>query len=68
MLYGEMAYKDLVLLLQEALRYNQGDIVEIDRDLAEQLVSSMQTLVALHDVAAKTDNRSSQHHNQLDLF
>lgn len=68
MLYGHLTYRDLQLLLQEALRHNQGDVVEIDRDLAEQLVSSIETLVALKDVAAKADDRPRQHQDQLDLF
>jgi len=68
MLYGHLTYRDLQLLLQEALRHNQGDVVEIDRDLAEQLVSSIETLVALKDVAAKTSDGPRRHEHQLDLF
>jgi len=68
MLYGHLTYRDLQLLLQEALRHNQGDVVEIDRDLAEQLVSSIETLVALKDVAAKASDGPRRHEHQLDLF
>lgn len=67
MLYGQLSHSDLRRLLNEALHHNHGDVVELDRDLAEQLADSMDTLVALVEQAAETDNLSRQQ-GQLDLF
>lgn len=68
MLHGTMSYDDLRILVNEALRHNQGDLVEIDRDLAEQLASAMETLVTLEGAEEKLGKRPRRSENQLDLF
>ena len=67
MLYGRLTYNDLRRLLTEALRQNQGDVVELDRDLAEQLADSMDSLVALIDAKAEVSVMARQQ-GQLELF
>jgi len=61
MLYGRLTYKELQRLVEEALRKNQGDLVELERDLAEQLADSMGALVALIDAEAEAQKHNRSH-------
>lgn len=67
MLHGRLTCSDLRRHLNEALRQNQGDVVELDRELAEQLADAMGSLVALID--AKAESRVvARQQGQLELF
>lgn len=67
MLYGRLTYSDLRRCVTENLRQNQGDSVGFDRDLAEQLADSMDSLVALVDAKAES-NVMRRQQGQLELF
>lgn len=68
MLYGELQYNELTLLLREALSKTHGDVVEIDRDLAEQLCFALQHLVSMRDQIMGEEQSSGLNDAQLELF
>lgn len=68
MLYGELQYNELILLLRESLSTTHGDVVEIDRDLAEQLCFALQQLVAMRDEIMGEELSSDLNDAQLGIF
>jgi len=68
MLYGELQCNELALLLREALSRTHGDVVEVDRDLAEQVCSALQHIVSMQDEVMREGEPSDLDDAQLELL
>ncbi len=66
MLRGHLDVSDLRLLLESSLSKSHGDVVELDRDLAEQLASTLDSLIASVDDVPKSGTRTLK--KQVRLF
>jgi len=65
MLRGHLQSSDLRLLLKESLSKSCGDVVELDRDLAEQLALALDQLIASVDDVPKVGTPAPKKQSKL---